>query len=372
LDNSKIGKFIYELRKEKGLSQYDLADMIPISREAISKWERGKNLPDTSCLFRLSEIFNISINEILYGERKNESNNKEIDNVTLDLYNHKKKMEKIINILLVSISALLIGFLFYYFISNYNTIKAYTINYDDGTIVIRNGILVVTKDKTYFRLGDIITNEDITDLQLYWKDDNGQETYYYQDDKDEINLFDLYGYNEFFNYNKLDKMLNNLYLKIIYADKETTIKLTFNKDFANDKIVNTKTDFNGTKNDNDNDNTDKDNIEKLIKEKFTQLDENTYAYTNPKENYEFTYSKDLNIIRLTVNNNSYNIIWEYVIEGSFIYYQKFINDEITNAFTYVDNKIVCETENCNEDYSEIEYFENLLNEILGANLVIGS
>lgn len=41
MDPQKIGKFIYKLRTEKGLSQYKLAEMIPISRQAISKWERG-------------------------------------------------------------------------------------------------------------------------------------------------------------------------------------------------------------------------------------------------------------------------------------------------------------------------------------------
>ena len=61
MDNSKIGKFISELRKEKGLSQYDLADLVPISREAISKWERGKNLPKTETLYYLAEFFEVDI-----------------------------------------------------------------------------------------------------------------------------------------------------------------------------------------------------------------------------------------------------------------------------------------------------------------------
>lgn len=62
-----IGNYIKKLRKEKHLSQYMLAEMIPISRQAISKWETGKSIPDSQTLIRLSELFNVTINEILAG-----------------------------------------------------------------------------------------------------------------------------------------------------------------------------------------------------------------------------------------------------------------------------------------------------------------
>lgn len=69
MDQQKIGKFICNLRKEKNLSQNQLADMTPISRQAVSKWERGITIPDSSVLIKLSEIFTVSINEILAGEK---------------------------------------------------------------------------------------------------------------------------------------------------------------------------------------------------------------------------------------------------------------------------------------------------------------
>lgn len=69
LDSKVIGQFINELRTENGLSQYQLDNMIPISRETVSKWERGITTPDSSTLLVLSKIFDISINEILLGRR---------------------------------------------------------------------------------------------------------------------------------------------------------------------------------------------------------------------------------------------------------------------------------------------------------------
>ena len=70
----KIGKFIKELREEKGLTQDELAKKIPISRQAISKWERGLAIPDAQTLLKLSEFFSVSVNEILSGEKKNKYN----------------------------------------------------------------------------------------------------------------------------------------------------------------------------------------------------------------------------------------------------------------------------------------------------------
>ena len=63
MNQDKMGKFIASLRKEKGITQYDLAEMIPVSRDAVSKWERGKRCPDPQVLVKLSEIFNVTINE---------------------------------------------------------------------------------------------------------------------------------------------------------------------------------------------------------------------------------------------------------------------------------------------------------------------
>jgi transcriptional regulator with XRE-family HTH domain len=95
MNPDKISKFIYELRKEKGLSQYQLADMIPISRQAVSKWERGKTIPDSSTLIRLSEIFDVSINELLKGERLENNSIKELESTTLSIVDeHNKEKEE--------------------------------------------------------------------------------------------------------------------------------------------------------------------------------------------------------------------------------------------------------------------------------------
>ena len=64
MDKEKIGSFIRALRVEKHMKQQDLADAVFVSRQAVSLWERGKTIPDSSILCLLSEFFDVSVNVI--------------------------------------------------------------------------------------------------------------------------------------------------------------------------------------------------------------------------------------------------------------------------------------------------------------------
>lgn len=77
MNQEKIGKFIAELRKEKKMTQIDLANKLGITDRAISKWENGRGMPDLSLLTSLCEILDVSINELLSGERLNKKDYQE-------------------------------------------------------------------------------------------------------------------------------------------------------------------------------------------------------------------------------------------------------------------------------------------------------
>lgn len=68
MDNIKIGRLIYKLRIEKGLTQLQLAERMNISDKTVSKWERGLGCPDVSLLPELSDIFNVDLSEMLSGK----------------------------------------------------------------------------------------------------------------------------------------------------------------------------------------------------------------------------------------------------------------------------------------------------------------
>lgn len=72
MDNVKTGKFIAECRREMGLTQQQLADMLNLSNKTISKWESGAGSPDISNLAEVAKVLGITVDELLNGERKME------------------------------------------------------------------------------------------------------------------------------------------------------------------------------------------------------------------------------------------------------------------------------------------------------------
>ena len=81
MDQKRIGSFLRELRKERGITQEDLAEKLNVSSRTISRWETGSNMPDISLLIEIADFFDVSIPEIINGERKSEKMNEEVKEV---------------------------------------------------------------------------------------------------------------------------------------------------------------------------------------------------------------------------------------------------------------------------------------------------
>ena len=77
MNQVKIGGFLRELRKGKGLTQEQLAEQFSISRRSVSRWETGSNMPDVGLLIEIADFFDVDIREIIDGERKSENMEKE-------------------------------------------------------------------------------------------------------------------------------------------------------------------------------------------------------------------------------------------------------------------------------------------------------
>lgn len=96
MDQIKIGKFITKIRKEKGMTQRELADVLMISDKTVSKWECGKGLPEVSLMIPLCEALNITVNDLLSGERISELNyKKRAEENMMNLMEENQKNKKI-------------------------------------------------------------------------------------------------------------------------------------------------------------------------------------------------------------------------------------------------------------------------------------
>ncbi|MCR5213789.1 MAG: helix-turn-helix transcriptional regulator [Eubacterium sp.] len=83
MDQKKIGGFLKELRKEKGITQEKLAEQFNVSSRTVSRWENGYNMPDLDILIEISDYYEVDLREIFNGERKSEDMNKEMKETVL-------------------------------------------------------------------------------------------------------------------------------------------------------------------------------------------------------------------------------------------------------------------------------------------------
>ena len=95
MDQIKIGKFISECRKKQNLTQSQLAEKLSVTDRAVSKWETGKAMPDSSLMIDLCKILKISVNDLLSGESWTDTkSNNQLENNLLELIRKKEENDK--------------------------------------------------------------------------------------------------------------------------------------------------------------------------------------------------------------------------------------------------------------------------------------
>lgn len=171
MDLGKVGKFICRMRKENSLTQNQLGEKLGISGKAISKWERGVSAPDISVLKELSEILGVSIQELLAGEKFDETvpedTVEDITISTIGTYNQifKKKYTKVIIILSVIILLITITFSVIYMIANYNKCSVYIAISENDNVQIDGLIANNQKESSLVISGIRYTDSNVMTYQ---------------------------------------------------------------------------------------------------------------------------------------------------------------------------------------------------------------
>lgn len=156
MDAKVTGCFIAQLRKELGLTQKELAEKLEVTDKAISRWETGKGLPDTSLLKPLAEIFGVSVGELLSGKRMDDSQIKsQTDHIILESLSYEESQEKwkgILRYVFLGILVALGGFFFALVVARFATSKDAAVSLGIGMYlciinVTCTGILVSRMDK---------------------------------------------------------------------------------------------------------------------------------------------------------------------------------------------------------------------------------
>ena len=106
MDQVKIGKFMAELRKEKELTQEQLADKLNVARRTVSRWETGSNMPDMDILIELADFYSVDLREILDGERRDTEMEKELKETVLKVAEYENEGKKRSSIVVIVFSAI--------------------------------------------------------------------------------------------------------------------------------------------------------------------------------------------------------------------------------------------------------------------------
>ena len=97
MDQIKIGSFLKELRKEKGITQEHLAETVGVSNRSVSRWENGSNMPNLDILCLLAEYYQVEISDLLGGERRTDNRMLSLDDTILQVADYNSCQEKAAN-----------------------------------------------------------------------------------------------------------------------------------------------------------------------------------------------------------------------------------------------------------------------------------
>ena len=106
MDLVKTGAFLKELRKERNITQEQLAEEMGVSRRTVSRWETGSNMPDMDILIDISDFYEVDLREILDGERKSEQMDKEMKDTVLKVAEYENEGKKRSAVVVIVYSAL--------------------------------------------------------------------------------------------------------------------------------------------------------------------------------------------------------------------------------------------------------------------------
>lgn len=375
-DNVKIGKFIKEERKKLSLSQEEFASKLGVTRQAVSRWEQGICLPDYCLVSIICEIFKITANEFLVGERIKKENEKEINNISIKILKTEKQKRKRLFITLFSIIIVLLlsffSFLIFYFFNTYKKVEVYMVSGATEKFNIYNSLMVVTNDKTYINLSGLKTNnvKDIKEVYLYFlKDDKERKIIsnscqnYCSPEQFAITIIQRKGGNEYFEYSDLDMLKENLYIRITYLEddleKEETFKLCLIQNYVNENLFFHYKDERDLESSIIEDNNFKDKLkEKVINEGFKfQKEKNTgndVYVKNGANGIKVKVYLEPNTIIVENSNDSEWLIFDYRIKE--YRFSKYEDGVIIKDSTMFNGEVSCPSFDCQDDIDYYNYY----------------
>ena len=399
LEEKDVNSFAYQIskiRKDKNLTQKQLAEKLGVSDRTISKWEKGDSTPDGISIYKICNELGISPNAIVLQKKT------PLDYIRYTLKCISKFLKFIGHNILIIIAVIVFILLFLFFINNYKAVTIYKLNYNSSDdITVERGYFIKSKVRSLLLIDNISINKidyeiDTINLELYTMAIGEKVLIYESNTLDDIVIDELNDYPTVLKSDIINSMKNNLHLEVnvtdAFGETHHYKALIFLKEyFSNDKIayqnypseltqtslptysnkIITDLDYNNetiesfdySESDNLNDEI---NIEdKLSNIGYTYNSEtNTYNKTDGIKNIEYNLIADTLVVKSKIGD--FDLIAYYYISKDRIDFNLTKKSETIVYLTYFcKNKLSnCVIGDCDNYISEIDYILNEYQEIL--------
>ena len=366
MNTDKISKFITKKRKEKKLTQQELANLTHLSEKTISKWECGRGIPDIGNLQSLSKALDVSVTELLNGEEEQ----KEKPVIDYIKYKEKKNSKKLLITTILFTLILAIVILLFSLFNNFNTVKVYEMQGESDNFIYGTALVMDSNMKNMFVEGNLeIKNNSIKRENIKYIEYRCGDTlivgHGYKQVTGEYYLEDN-GYNEIFDKKKLNN-INNWKVVVKYETqdgiKQETIPLKAEGVMINNKLFYRKKEAITS----DNDTSDYEKKKKAMEDELNKLEqtlkEHGFKQTNEEGNGK--YIKELKDGRFEVlsiidlKSSSFEYIDKEYIVHSFLTSQIYIfvnkkDSSIGINYTRGTKKVTCSTIDENNQTSIVD------------------
>ena len=371
---NKLGVVISKLRKEKGLTQKDLADKLNISDKAVSRWETGGSSPNMEMLLRISQFFNVPLNDLITARVSSDDKD---DNLVKEIIQefsemNKRNSKRIRTVILATIIIVSILTIAIIFTNSYNRFKVYNVNLESEEIYSVTGIYVETKIKDSLYLDSLkirnyeYSETDTISVDLYFLKDGTEHILQSYSSLDHIQFIN---YQSYIKIDDLSNYFDNLYLRVTIIDNKNnqtsyTGRLRFLMDFSNNKIFHNEDSFNTNKKRSRLKISEKEIKNILLNNGFEELSSNTMMKRSKK--FVISYIASSNKITYNFEENNLNYRLVYQINNGILNVIIFDENstEIESYFydTINEKIITCNTGSCKSyKYAMKVLNENILN-----------
>lgn len=344
---NKLGVVISKLRKEKGLTQKDLADKLNISDKAVSRWETGGSSPNMEMLLRISQFFNVPLNDLITARVSSDDKD---DNLVKEIIQefsemNKRNAKRIRTVILATIIIVVILTIAIIFTNSYNRFKVYNVNLESEEIYSVTGIYVETKIKDSLYLDSLkirnyeYSETDTISVDLYFLKDG---TEHILQSYSSLNKIRFINYQSYIKIDDLSNYFDNLYLRVTIIDEKNnqtsyTGRLIFVMDFSNNKV--------------------------FYNEGDSKIDNHSRLRISEKEIKNILLDngfEEINDDVLTKRTKTYSM--NYIIDSNKITYN-FEENKLTYRFVYQINNGILNVTIFDENSTEIEcYFYDTISE----------